>query len=228
MHLANNGAHQNPEEELVAEPDTAADNNNSRPLTIASFGDLPVRYAPVTYFAKEWEGKLPAGANLAIIFADTWRSHQMQLFDKPGQRQRFGFRDVDEKSKRLLPLATRGRPSARAHAPANALEGSNYFRNLYSILLKEHISHKMFQLCSVDEISLQEWVRNVMQGGAHMLMTPAFLAKCQAAVAEVRNPSLAQVERHDGFIAEVELLPDNNHRRAVPFLVTYSWKVWTR
>jgi hypothetical protein len=45
-----------------------------------------------------------------------------------------------------------------------------------------------YLLYSVDEISLQEWVRNVMQGGAHILMTPASLAKCQAAVAEERNP----------------------------------------
>eukprot|EP00953_Heterococcus_sp_UTEX-ZZ885_P013586 7763-Heterococcus_DN1.PRE.1 len=37
-----------------------------------------------------------------------------------------------------------------------------------------------YLLYSASETSLQEWVRNVMQGGAHMLMTPAFLAKCQA------------------------------------------------
>jgi hypothetical protein len=40
-----------------------------------------------------------------------------------------------------------------------------------------------YLLYSVDEKLLQEWVCNVMQGGAHTLMTPAFLAKCQGAVA---------------------------------------------
>jgi hypothetical protein len=58
-----------------------------------------------------------------------------------------------------------------------------------------------YLLYSAGELSLQEWVRNIMQGGAHMLMTPAFLAKCQAAVAEVKTPAILQVERHDGFIA---------------------------
>jgi Telomere resolvase len=49
-----------------------------------------------------------------------------------------------------------------------------------------------YLLYSASDTSLQKWVRNVMQGGPHMLMTPAFLAKCQAAVAErARNGAMA-------------------------------------
>jgi hypothetical protein len=67
-----------------------------------------------------------------------------------------------------------------ANAAAKSLMGTNcVFTDLRAIY-----AAYSYLLYSVDENSLQEWVRNVMQGGAHMLTTPAFLARCQA-VAEI-------------------------------------------
>jgi hypothetical protein len=83
-----------------------------RELSIASFGNLPVRYEPATDFGKEWKAKLPAGASLVILIADAWRDKHVELFNRPGRRQRFGFRDMDEDTGTLLPLPTRGKRCA--------------------------------------------------------------------------------------------------------------------
>ena len=92
--------HRNPSIEQVPVQEELAP---VRELSIASFGKLLVRYEPITAFCKEWKLKLPPGASLAIIIADAWRGRQLELFSRPGRRQRFDFRDVDESSGAFLP-----------------------------------------------------------------------------------------------------------------------------
>ena len=111
-----------------------------RQLTVASFGPHLVRHEPVTAFAKEWAQKLPLPrAWLPVLIADVWRDQQVALFGRQAKHcKRLGFRDVDPVTHALLPLPGRGRPSRQAAAaapPLNALDGANYMRNLYSLML---------------------------------------------------------------------------------------------
>ncbi|CAB1096640.1 unnamed protein product [Ectocarpus sp. CCAP 1310/34] len=99
-----------------------------RQLNIATFGHRVVRYAPITAFGKKWQEQLP-GACLAVLVADAWRDSQVDLL-KARERRRFGFRD--------------GAPVQNK----NALDGGNYFRNLYSILLERDIG----------EVEFDKWV----------------------------------------------------------------------
>ncbi|KAG5182759.1 hypothetical protein JKP88DRAFT_245375 [Tribonema minus] len=119
-------------------------------LAIASFGPHLVRHEPATEFAKLWAQKLPIPqAHIAIIIADVWRDQQLVLFHRRANHcERLKFRDVDPVSNQLLPLPGQGRrkKSAESSSPLlNALDGGNYFRNVYSILLGCDISHDTFQ-----------------------------------------------------------------------------------
>ncbi|KAG5179802.1 hypothetical protein JKP88DRAFT_325850 [Tribonema minus] len=119
-------------------------------LAIASFGPHLVRHEPATEFAKLWAQRLPMPqAHIAIIIADVWRDQQLVLFHRRANHcERLKFRDVHPVSNQLLPLPGQGRrkKSADSSAPLlNALDGENYFRNLYSILLGYDISHETFQ-----------------------------------------------------------------------------------
>jgi hypothetical protein len=126
-----------------------------RELSIASFGNLPVRYEPATDFGKEWKALLPVGASLAILIADAWRDRQLVLFNKPGRRQRFGFRDMDEQTGTLLPLPARGRGTPQ-ESPCNALTGMVYFCNLFTVLLQEDFSASLLQRWITGEVPLPE------------------------------------------------------------------------
>ncbi|KAG5189672.1 hypothetical protein JKP88DRAFT_301020, partial [Tribonema minus] len=124
----------------------SADDGVYRQLSVASFGQLRPQYEPVTAFAKKWKALLPESC-LAILIADAWRTRQLQLFLRRSHCHRFGFRDVDPETHEFIPSAPPGRPagSARAVSARNALDGENYFRNLYSLLLGTDVSRQTFQ-----------------------------------------------------------------------------------
>lgn len=118
-----------------------------RQLQHASFGTHVVQHSFETQFAQEWAEKLTSPrAWLPLLIADVWRDSQLELLQQPKHPKRYGFRDVDPATQQFIALLGRGRPSATT-APAlmNALEGSNYFRNIYSLLLQEDVSHGTFQ-----------------------------------------------------------------------------------
>ncbi|CAN0348840.1 unnamed protein product, partial [Ectocarpus sp. 4 AP-2014] len=55
-------------------------------------------------------------------------------------RRRFGFRDVDPLTGAFMDSRVGGRPKKGVkRAPPNALDGGNYFRNLYSIMLERDV-----------------------------------------------------------------------------------------
>ncbi|CAB1108186.1 unnamed protein product [Ectocarpus sp. CCAP 1310/34] len=111
-------------------------------LNIATFGHRVVRYAPITAFGKKWQEQLP-GACLAVLVADAWRDSQVDLL-KARERRRFGFRDVDPTGAFMI-SSRGGRPKKGAPVQnKNALDGGNYFRNLYSILLERDIGEVEF------------------------------------------------------------------------------------
>jgi hypothetical protein len=116
----------------------------SRCLHIATFGNLCVRYDLETAFAREWQQKL-RGACLAIAVADAWRDRQLELLHS--KRYRCEFRDIDPATGAFIPLAKGGRPR-KGELPrsivSNALEGANFFRNLYSLATKKDIDHVTF------------------------------------------------------------------------------------
>jgi hypothetical protein len=113
-------------------------------LHIATFGNLCVRYDLETAFAREWQQKL-RGACLAIAVADAWRDRQLELLHS--KRYRCEFRDIDPATGAFIPLAKGGRPR-KGELPrsivSNALEGANFFRNLYSLATKKDIDHVTF------------------------------------------------------------------------------------
>ncbi|CAN0325164.1 unnamed protein product, partial [Ectocarpus sp. 6 AP-2014] len=114
-----------------------------RQLNIATFGHRVVRYAPITAFGKKWQKQLP-GACLAVLVADVWRDSQVYLLKNPDERRRFGFRDVDPTGAFMIsPCGGRPKKGAPVHNK-NALDGGNYFRNLYSILLERDIGEVEF------------------------------------------------------------------------------------
>ncbi|CAB1113402.1 unnamed protein product [Ectocarpus sp. CCAP 1310/34] len=114
-----------------------------RQLNIATFGHRVVRYAPITAFGKKWQKQLP-GACLAVLVADVWRDSQVYLLKKTKERRRFGFRDVDPTGAFMI-SSRGGRPKKGAPVHnKNALDGGNYFRNLYSILLERDIGEVEF------------------------------------------------------------------------------------
>ncbi|CAM9948387.1 unnamed protein product [Ectocarpus sp. 6 AP-2014] len=114
-----------------------------RQLNIATFGHRVVRYAPITAFGKKWQKQLP-GACLAVLVADVWRDSQVYLLKNPDERRRFGFRDVDPTGAFMIsPRGGRPKKGAPVHNK-NALDGGNYFRNLYSILLERDIGEVEF------------------------------------------------------------------------------------
>ncbi|CAM9189604.1 unnamed protein product [Pylaiella littoralis] len=114
-----------------------------RQLNIATFGHRVVRYAPITAFGKKWQKQLP-GACLAVLVADVWRDSQVYLLKKTKERRRFGFRDVDPTGAFMI-SSRGGRPKKGAPVQhKNALDGGNYFRNLYSILLERDIGEVEF------------------------------------------------------------------------------------
>jgi hypothetical protein len=129
--------------------DTESDSSEQeRQLSIASFGPHLTRHEPVTEFAKEWADKLPMPrAWLPVLIADVWRDQQGALFTRRASNcERIGFRDVDPVTRRLLLLPGRGRrPKNAVKAPSNALDGANYFRNLYTLMLGKDVSHERFQ-----------------------------------------------------------------------------------
>jgi hypothetical protein len=102
----------------------------------------------VTEFAKDWADKLSMPrAWLLVLIADVWRDCQVALFTRAAKHcKRLDFRDVDPVTHSLLPQPGRGRrPKKTGVVPFNALDGANYFRNLYSLMLGKDISHDRFQ-----------------------------------------------------------------------------------
>jgi hypothetical protein len=142
-----------------AEPAAAAEVNDSddenidasqpdRQLSIASFGPHLTRHEPVSEFAMEWADKLPMPrAWLLVLISDVWRDCQVALSTRQANHcVRLGFRDVDPVTHKLLPLPGRGRrPKNAAAVPFSALDGANYFRNLYTLMLGKDVSHERFQ-----------------------------------------------------------------------------------
>eukprot|EP00953_Heterococcus_sp_UTEX-ZZ885_P007902 4743-Heterococcus_DN1.PRE.1 len=126
----------------------ASEPASGRQLSIASFGPHLTRHKPVTEFATEWFEKLPMPqAWLLVLIADVWRDVQVSLYQKPDHCTRLGFRDVDPVTQSLIPLPGRGRRQkvATEAVPLNALDGANYFRNLYALMLGKNTSHNRFQ-----------------------------------------------------------------------------------
>lgn len=135
-----------------------------RELNIASFGNRVVRYEPLTTFGTTWKKRLP-GACLAVLVADTWRDCQVELLKR--DRRRFGFRDVDPVTGSFTISIGGGRRREGATEPLrNALDGDNYFRNLYSVLLGRDVGSEEFDtwLAGVSEPppltlrNLEQWL----------------------------------------------------------------------
>ena len=137
------------QQEAGEDDEEAKDSVPGRQLTIASFGPHLTRHEPVTEFAKAWAQKLPMPqAWLPVLIADVWREQQVALLTREAKLcKRLGFRDVDPITNSLMPLPGRGRrPKNVAAAPArNALDGANYFRNLYTLMLGKDVTHERFQ-----------------------------------------------------------------------------------
>ncbi|CAB1116215.1 unnamed protein product [Ectocarpus sp. CCAP 1310/34] len=113
-----------------------------RQLNIASFGHRVVRYEPLTTFCMTWKKRLP-GACLAVLVADAWRDCQLDLLIR--ERRRFGFRDVDPITGSFMNSTGGGRRREGATTPLrNALDGGNYFRNLFSVLLDRDVGSEEF------------------------------------------------------------------------------------
>ena len=113
-----------------------------RQLNIACFGHRLVRYDPLTEFGTIWKERLP-GACLAVLVADSWRDCQVGLLAR--DRRRFGFRDVDPLTGAFMDSRVGGRSKKGVQrAPPNALDGGNYFRNLYSIMLERDVGSSEF------------------------------------------------------------------------------------
>ncbi|CAB1113970.1 unnamed protein product [Ectocarpus sp. CCAP 1310/34] len=91
-----------------------------RQLNIACFGHRLVRHDPVTEFGVTWTERSP-GAYLAVLVADSWRDCQIDLLER--DQRRFAF-DLLSGVKRAAP---------------NALDGGNYFCNLYSKILERDV-----------------------------------------------------------------------------------------
>ncbi|CAM9171524.1 unnamed protein product [Sphacelaria rigidula] len=115
-----------------------------RQLNIASFGNRVVRYKHLTTFGMTWKKRLP-GACLAVLVADAWRDNQVDLLRR--DRRRFGFRDVDPRTGPFMISTGGGRRREGATKPLrNALDGGNYFRNLYSVLLGRDVGSEEFDM----------------------------------------------------------------------------------
>ncbi|CAM9563729.1 unnamed protein product, partial [Pylaiella littoralis] len=70
---------------------------------------------------------------VAVLVTDSWRDSHVDLLKEP-KRRRCGFRDVDPTSEFMI-SSRGGRPKKGAPVQnKNALDGGNYFRNLYSVL----------------------------------------------------------------------------------------------
>jgi hypothetical protein len=135
--------------EVNASDDEDTDQSEpARQLSIASFGPHLTRHEPATEFGKDWAAKLPMPrAWLLVLIADVWRDCQKALLTREAKMcKRLGFRDVHPVTHSLLSLPGRGRRRRNAiAAPFNALDGANYFRNLYSLILGKDVSHDRFQ-----------------------------------------------------------------------------------
>lgn len=95
----------------------------------------------MTEFAIAWQEQLP-GCCLAILVADAWRKSQLILLAR--ERGMLGFRDADQ-SGAFTKSGGGGRPKIGATPlRLNALDGGNYFRNLYSLLLDRDIGRIEF------------------------------------------------------------------------------------
>ena len=114
-----------------------------RQLNIASFGHRLVRYEPLTAFGITWKERLP-GACLAVLVADAWRDCQIDLLTRE-RRRRFGLRDADPTTGAFIVSAGGGRrKEGVTRVTPNALDGGNYFRNLFSILLERDVGPAEF------------------------------------------------------------------------------------
>ncbi|CAM9601814.1 unnamed protein product, partial [Ectocarpus sp. 6 AP-2014] len=96
----------------------------------------------LTEFGVIWKERLP-GACLAVLVADSWRDCQVGLLAR--DRRRFGFRDVDPLTGAFMDSRAGGRSKKGVkRAPPNAMDGGNYFRNLYSIMLERDVGSTEF------------------------------------------------------------------------------------
>ena len=143
---SDNGSDSSSSDSGDADSDTP---DEPRQLQHASFGTHVVQHSFETEFARQWAEKLTSPrAWLPLLIADVWRDSQLELLQQPKHPKRHGFRDIDPETGLFVPLPGRGRPSASAAPPAhqrNALDGSNYLRNLYSLLLQQDVSADTFQ-----------------------------------------------------------------------------------